>query len=402
MNEIMKRLITVCLSLFIAVASFCQTYRELFEGEEASVLRGLTDSLSLLKSEDELASFVSRRLEGYGLELFESSADTKFGIRLESGDTATFRNVVSAVAGYDRILRERYIVVGTRLSPDNSPAIATFLHLASKAGTNKVMLQRSVVFAAFGASSERNAGSWYFLNRAFRDSGCIDAYINLDLFENPNKAFYAYTASNASLDRIISEMGKTLQPAKPELTSAEPANSDHRSFYVKEIPSVFFTTVTPGARHHGGIDSMEFDELNSQCEYIYNFLVTLANGKAPSFWPEEEQEVPVVQFSDCDTKPRFLGSQNPSAFLAKWVYVYLRYPQYAIDNGIQGQVLVDMMIDEKGKVCNVRVRKGVHPSLDNEAVRVIEASPDWKPGKVKGKPVRTELSLYVEFKLKKK
>ena len=89
-------------------------------------------------------------------------------------------------------------------------------------------------------------------------------------------------------------------------------------------------------------------------------------------------------------------------FLERWVYVYLKYPQYAIDNGIQGKVLVDFVIDEKGKVKDVKVLKGVHPSLDDEAVKVVSASPDWKPARVRGKKVPCAISLYVEFRLKKK
>ena len=51
---------------------------------------------------------------------------------------------------------------------------------------------------------------------------------------------------------------------------------------------------------------------------------------------------------------------------------------------------------------DVRVAKGVDPRLDAEAVRVVAASPDWKPGVLRGKKVKTALSLYVEFRLEKK
>ena len=71
-------------------------------------------------------------------------------------------------------------------------------------------------------------------------------------------------------------------------------------------------------------------------------------------------------------------------------------------NGIQGRVLVDFVIDEKGKVTDVKVLRGVDPLLDNEAVRVISASPDWKPGTVRGKKVKSRMSLYVEFRLKER
>jgi TonB family protein len=84
------------------------------------------------------------------------------------------------------------------------------------------------------------------------------------------------------------------------------------------------------------------------------------------------------------------------------VYQYLKYPDEAVRNGIQGKVLVDFIIDENGKVTDVKVLRGVDELLDAEAVRVIAASPAWKPGYVKGKKVRSEISLYVEFRLEKK
>ena len=89
-------------------------------------------------------------------------------------------------------------------------------------------------------------------------------------------------------------------------------------------------------------------------------------------------------------------------FLSKWVYVYLRYPQEAVRQGIQGRVLVDFVIDEKGRVTDVRAVKSSHPLLEDEALRVIKASPDWKPGRVRGKKVKSQISLNVEFRLEKK
>ena len=65
-------------------------------------------------------------------------------------------------------------------------------------------------------------------------------------------------------------------------------------------------------------------------------------------------------------------------------------------------MLVDFVIDERGKVRDVKVLKGVHSSLDEEAVKVIAASPDWKPARVRGRKVKCEMSLYVEFRLKKR
>ncbi|MBP5567119.1 MAG: TonB family protein [Bacteroidales bacterium] len=398
----MKRLTLFICTLFIALSAGAQGYNDLFASEEAMSFRATADSLAALKGEDALADFVSRSLAGRGVDLYESSDYTSFGIRRESGDTTTFRNVIGWIPGYGRQLHTRYIVIGARLASNNASGLTVLLNLAEKLNTNKVLLQRSVIIAAFGGEEEACAGSWYFLNRAFPEVGRIDAYVNLDLFDNPNRGLYAYSASNADMNHIVNALATTLQPVRPEITTSEPASSDHRSFYAKEIPSIFFTTAEPGKIYRSGTDAMEYDEMSRQCEYLYNFSLSLANGPAPRFKPDTDPSgTPLVAFGDCDTKPTFFGVSDPSFFLSRWVYVYLRYPQYAIDNGIRGRVLVSFVIDEKGKVRDVEVVKGVHPSLDNEAIRVIEASPDWKPGLMGGKPVRSQLSLYVEFKLKK-
>jgi TonB family protein len=98
----------------------------------------------------------------------------------------------------------------------------------------------------------------------------------------------------------------------------------------------------------------------------------------------------------------FLNSPDPAQFMEKWVYQYLKYPESAIVKGIQGRVTVEFIIEKDGKVTNVRVVKGVSDELDAEAVKVISASPKWRPGRVKGNKVRTSIAIPVEFKLEKK
>ena len=192
------------------------------------------------------------------------------------------------------------------------------------------------------------------------------------------------------------------------MVAQEPVSSDHRIFYDKEIPSVFFTT---GRYPEYNTDRdtasiLEYDGMERELEYIYNFTVALVNGMKPEFRREAAKEgnsyEGVVSFFDCDVKPTFFRSNDPSDFLQRWVYAYLRYPQSAVDEGVQGRVLVDFVIDEKGKVGQVKVARGVDPRLDAEAVRVIAASPDWKPGILRGKKVKTALSVYVEFRLEKR
>jgi TonB family protein len=98
----------------------------------------------------------------------------------------------------------------------------------------------------------------------------------------------------------------------------------------------------------------------------------------------------------------FLNSTDPRAFLEKWVYQYLKYPESALMDGVQGRVMVDFIIEKDGKVTDVRVVKGVSPELDAEAVKVISASPKWKPGRRAGDKVRVSMTIPVEFRLEKK
>ena len=70
--------------------------------------------------------------------------------------------------------------------------------------------------------------------------------------------------------------------------------------------------------------------------------------------------------------------------------------------GVQGRVMVAFVIEKDGKVSDVRVVKSVSPELDAEAVKVVSASPKWKPGRLAGEKVRTSMTIPVEFRLEKK
>ena len=187
-----------------------------------------------------------------------------------------------------------------------------------------------------------------------------------------------------------------------------PFASDHRAFYDKEIPSVYFTTgrYSEWSTSRDVPSILDYENMERELEYIYNFSVELINGPKPMFRPDNQpgkDGAPVIiPYYDCSTKPSFLNSYDPKVFLEQWVYRYLKYPQAAVDNGIQGRVLVGFVIDEKGKITDVQVLRGVDPLLDEEAVRVVSASPSWKPGTLNGKKVKASMSLYVEFRLEKR
>ena len=289
----------------------------------------------------------------------------------------------------------------------NASGLAMLVELARMVSTNSIMFRRSILFAAFGASNETYAGSWYFLNRSFKHSDKIAAMVNLDMVGTGYHGFYAFTGSNVDMNNIVNSLSEELQPVRPELIANEVYPSDHRAFYAMEIPSIVFTTgrYTEHNTERDTQSIIDYDMMERELEYVYNYVYALANlNLAPSFRSVERSEKydDVVAYFDCDQRPTFLNSADPAQFLNKWVYQYLKYPEVAVRNGVQGRVVVEFVVEKDGKVTNVRVVKGVSDELDAEAVKVIGASPKWKPGRVKGEKVRTSISLPVEFKLEKK
>ena len=382
--------------------------------------------------EKEAASYLYSRLKGYGVEMLCPPDGEVFGIARPDGDTLTSRNVAGFVQGCDKDLKDRYIVVGARLdnlgvnpmtvdgkaveqiyygANGNASGLAVMIELARMLQTNSLLLRRSVIFVGFGASTMTYSGAWYFLNRTFADDiDRIDAMVNLDMLGTADNGFYAYTSSNADLNDLINELGRDLQPIMPEIVAEEPYPSDHRAFYAKEIPSVFMTSGRY-PEHNTSKDTgsiIDYGMMEKALEYIYNLTVRLANtDDRISFRPEEL--VPrgpsyddVVSYNDCDVKPMFLNSTDISQFLYRWVYQYLRYPQTAVEEGVQGRVVVDFIIEKDGRVTDARVIRSVDPRLDEEALRVVNASPKWRPGRVNGEKVRTSMTIPVEFVLEKK
>jgi protein TonB len=107
---------------------------------------------------------------------------------------------------------------------------------------------------------------------------------------------------------------------------------------------------------------------------------------------EEEEEIFVV----VENQPEFPGGQ---AAMMKFLSENIKYPVIAQENGIQGRVICNFVVERDGSITDVQVVRGVDPSLDKEAVRVIQSMPRWKPGMQRGKPVRVRFTLPVVFRL---
>lgn len=110
--------------------------------------------------------------------------------------------------------------------------------------------------------------------------------------------------------------------------------------------------------------------------------------------PEPKPEVEKV-FDVVEQMPSFPG--GPSA-LMEWLSNNVKYPVVAQENGVQGRVVVSFVVERDGSITDVKVVRGVDPSLDREASRVVRAMPRWIPGKQNGSAVRVKYNVPVAFR----
>lgn len=113
---------------------------------------------------------------------------------------------------------------------------------------------------------------------------------------------------------------------------------------------------------------------------------------------ESETAAHEEEFVVVEEMPQFPGGNEA---MIKFIAENLIYPKTAMDKGEQGRVILSFVIDKRGKVGDVKLIRSVSPELDAEAIRVIQAMPDWIPGKQKGKAVNVRYTIPIVFKLSK-
>lgn len=113
---------------------------------------------------------------------------------------------------------------------------------------------------------------------------------------------------------------------------------------------------------------------------------------------EEDVEEDTIPFILVEDKPKFKGG-DANAF-SKWVNERLVYPQICIENGVSGRVTLSFTIKADGTLADAKVLRGVDPALDKEALRVVNSSPKWTPGKQRDRAVAVTYTFPVIFQLR--
>lgn len=426
--KILTTLITLILGLVTVQA------QDSFENALRTHVKELTSKTLMgrqagSKGESDAAAYISRQFTEKDLELLYPQGYQDFSfIDQATSDTLYSCNVVAVIPGYDPLLREEYIVIGAHYdnlgtyimqvngkdslciypgADANASGVSALLELASVARSQHFMYKRSLLFVAFGAGQQGAMGSWYFINRAFPASS-VKMMINLDRLggaslENVPAAYCGQP--HHEMEHLLTRLTYNPYVPKVQVYGTDYFLSDHQAFSEKGIPVCLFTTgLHP---HHQTLrdtpDKLDYRRMEAFCQYISLFIMEAANGPGDLFRKEtvplqSAKDEAVFAYSEVDVPPKFMNGDIQS-FVDRWLYKYRRYPPEAVRQGISGRVMVAFVVEKSGEVSQVEVTRPVHPLLDQEAVRVIGASPKWKPGEKKGEKVRVKISIPVYFEL---
>ena len=117
------------------------------------------------------------------------------------------------------------------------------------------------------------------------------------------------------------------------------------------------------------------------------------------------QQVDVVEETIEDDQPFLIAETMPSFqggdlnTFRTWVQQNVKFPQIALENGIQGRVVLSFVIEKDGRLTNIQVLQTPDRSLSEEAIRVLNKSPKWSPGKQRNQVVRVKYTLPVDFRV---
>jgi len=107
--------------------------------------------------------------------------------------------------------------------------------------------------------------------------------------------------------------------------------------------------------------------------------------------PDSNEPLTVVE-----EMPEFPGGHGP---MMQYVSKQLKYPEEAVENNVQGAVIVTFVVERDGHINEVKVLRGIGGGCDEEAMRVVKGMPNWSPGKQNGKLVRVRYNLPIRYAL---
>lgn len=194
-------------------------------------------------------------------------------------------------------------------------------------------------------------------------------------------AAFAYTPKEYRIE-IVTEYVAPVEEEITEVTRQDQKPPEAPKKVEVKVITDMLEVVTNDTKITTDVDFAEFDE---NTEVIQQVEV------------KEEVIEDDQPFLIAETMPSFQGG-DLNKFRA-WVQQNVRFPQIALENGIQGRVVLSFVIEKDGRLTNIQVLQSPDRSLSDEAIRVLSKSPKWSPGKQRNQVVRVKYTLPVDFRV---
>ncbi len=170
----------------------------------------------------------------------------------------------------------------------------------------------------------------------------------------------------------------------------------YNNFNVSQIKSRIIMMNKKRTRTAGRIKYALFAPLAAALLLASNISCTSTETQEANTKAIESRAVEGEVFQVVEEMPEFPGGM---AECMKWLAQNIKYPAEAQEKGIQGRVIVQMVVEKDGTITHAKVVRGIDPLLDAEALRVVSNMPKWKPGKQNGEAVNVKYTLPVMFRL---
>ena len=234
--------------------------------------------------------------------------------------------------------------------------------------------------------------------------------------EKVQDVVYTQPEASSTEDLIAEAVAESTQPEKAEIVVAD----DNEKFVVKGL--VYDLNVDKLSPIVGAIVQVDGTKRGTVTDKEGRFQIEVSHGETLVFayigyestrlcvgkpMAGEDLKIgllpegsnPNQSFDVVEEMPQFPGGNDA---LMKYLASNVRYPEVAEKAGIQGRVIVTFVVGSDGSISDATILKSVDPSLDQEALRLVNGMPNWTPGKQDGKPVRVKYTIPISFALQGK
>jgi TonB family protein len=296
--------------------------------------------------------------------------------------------VTHAIIDINRQLHQRFLRIHTR----NSRELA-FVSVFSTAAT--VILLTGLFYLMKQRELYRERLMAYSLQDsvAISDRTIGQPEIYMDESANVNKAagsgIHTEIMSSKAKEANIGHISKQEKVEKYHIAFTDEFREEHK--IIDSEPLVDTMIIAAQTNPESDISVVAYAAKSSAREKNDNYKTLPAEKNADYSVSAEVSNV-------VEEMPGFMGGDINK--FREYIQQKIRYPVKAAEAGIEGQVVVSFIINEKGKLINPKIVRHLDPLLDKEALRVISSSPTWTPGVQSGKAVSVQLTMPVVFKLK--